>query len=77
MKNSEETLEPLALTIEQTCQVTNESKSAVYNHVASGEYEAIKSGRRTLILFASIKKRFASLPRVQLQRKPRKARGAV
>lgn len=75
--NNEETLEPLALTIEQTCRVTNESKTKVYDHVAKGEYDAVKSGRRTLILFESIKRRLANLPRVQLQRKTRQSKGSV
>jgi len=77
MNNNSEGIERLAVTIEETCRITSESKSAVYNHLASGTYTGVKSGRRTLILYASIKKRFDNLPRVQLQRKPRKARGAV
>jgi hypothetical protein len=55
--------EPLALTIAKTTEVTSESRSTVYNHLADGTYEAVKSGKKTLILYASIKRRFDTLPR--------------
>jgi excisionase family DNA binding protein len=72
--NDNEELEPLTITVEQTCRLTNESKTQVYNLIAAGEYEAIKSGRKTLITYASIKKRISNLPKLELQRKLRKVR---
>jgi excisionase family DNA binding protein len=71
--NKNEELEPLAVTIEQTCHLTNECKTTIYELIAAGQYEAIKSGRKTLIVYASIKKRFANLPKLELTRKRRKA----
>jgi len=75
--NTEDEIEPLAVTIATATKISGESKSQIYNLVADGELEAIKSRRRTLITYASLKKRIASLPRVKLQRKPRKLRGNV
>ena len=65
----EAALEPLAITVEQTSRLTNESKTTVYDLVAAGELEAVKSGRKTLILYESVKRRLAGLPRVKLTRK--------
>ena len=66
-------LEPLAVTIQETQRLTGESRTAVYNHIASGEYEARKSGARVLILFESIKRRLAKLPHAVIKPpKPRK-----
>jgi hypothetical protein len=68
-------IEPLALSIDQTAQITGESRSSVYNRLGSGQYEAIKSGSRTLVLYASVKAHIASLPRAKIKppkvRKPR------
>jgi hypothetical protein len=41
------------------------------------QYEAVKSGRKTLILFESIKRRLASLPRVEIKRKRRQRGGGA
>jgi hypothetical protein len=60
-------LEPLAISISQTSQITSESRSQVYERIARGQYEAVKSGSRTLILFASVKRRIASLPRAKIK----------
>jgi hypothetical protein len=68
-------IEPLALSVDQTARATGESRSQVYNRIGLGHYEAIKSGARTLILFESIKRHFASLPRAKIKPpKPRKPR---
>jgi len=69
--DSEDTLEPLAVTIETTSRITGESKSQVYIHILDGVYDARKSGRRTLITFASIKRRVADLPKLKLARRRR------
>jgi hypothetical protein len=74
MNNNEEMLEPLAVSIETTSRITGESKTQVYNLIQDGEYQAVKSGRRTLIVFASIKRRLTNLPKVEIKRKRRKVR---
>jgi hypothetical protein len=60
-------IEPVACTIPRTSQITGESRSTVYGLVGEGVYEAVKSGRRTLIIYESIKRRFASLPRAVIK----------
>jgi len=72
--NNNDEFEPLTISIEQTSRITGESKTQIYNLIADGEYEAIKSRRKTLIVYASIKQRIANLPKLELQRKPRKVR---
>jgi hypothetical protein len=56
-------LEPLTITISQTQRITGESRSQVYNHLGRGEYKAVKSGSRTLILFESVERYIGALPR--------------
>ena len=70
-------LEPLAISIPQAMAATGESRSQVYVHIARGEYEAIKSGSRTLIVYESVKRYFAKLPRAVIKApapRPRKGR---
>jgi hypothetical protein len=66
---------PLAVTIENAAKLTGESRSQVYNRMGRGEYTAIKAGRRTLILYESIKAHIAGLPRATIKApKPRPKR---
>jgi hypothetical protein len=67
-------IEPLAVTIPRTSQITGESRSRVYELIGEGVYEAIKSGRRTLIVYESIKRRIASLPRANIKPSPPRPR---
>ena len=60
-------LEPLTVTISQTEDLTGESRSQIYNRIGRGEYEAVKAGRRTLVIFESIKRRIAALPRAKIK----------
>jgi hypothetical protein len=60
-------LEPLTLTIEQTQQVTGESRSQIYARLGRGEYEAVKSGSRTLVIYESIKRRIIALPPAKIK----------
>ena len=65
-------LEPLTVTVEQAAQLTGESRSQVYVRIGRNQYEAVKSGSRTLIIFESVKRHLASLPRAKI--KPPKLR---
>jgi hypothetical protein len=60
-------LEPLTVTIPQAEHLTGESRSQIYNRIGCGEYEAVKSGRRTLIVYDSIKRRIARLPKANIK----------
>jgi hypothetical protein len=71
---SDTELEPLTVTVEQTEHLTGESRSQIYNLIGCGAYQAVKSGRRTLILYDSIKRRQAALPRAKIKPpKPRRS----
>jgi hypothetical protein len=58
---SEFSLEPYAITIKQTAASEGTCIANVYNRLAAGEYQAVKDGRRTLVLWESIKARRAKL----------------
>jgi hypothetical protein len=71
---SDAELEPLTVTVEPA-RLTGESRSQIYNLIGCGAYQAVKSGRRTLILYDSIKRRQAALPRAKIKPpKPRRSR---
>jgi hypothetical protein len=71
-------IEPLAVSVDQAARITGESRSQIYNRVGRGEYRAIKSGARTLIIYESIKQRFANLPAAKIKTPaPRKRRVAT
>jgi hypothetical protein len=55
-------LEPSFISIEETARHTSESIWKVKDRLRAGEYLAKKSGRRTLVNFASVKGRLANLP---------------
>jgi hypothetical protein len=53
--------EPFALRIKQVAAADCISESEVYNRLSRGEYSAVKDGRRTLILWESVKARRTTL----------------
>jgi hypothetical protein len=71
-------IEPIACTIPRTSHLTGESRSKVYELLGDGTYTGVKAGRRTLILYESIKRRFAALPRANIAApKPRPPRAVT
>jgi hypothetical protein len=64
---SEDNFTPIALTIPRTQQVTGESRSKIYERIARGDYIAVKSDGRTLVLYDSIQRYFAQLPRANIK----------
>jgi len=58
---SEFSLEPYAVTIKQAAASEGTCVANVYNRLASGEYQAVKDDRRTLVLWESIKARRSKL----------------
>jgi hypothetical protein len=59
--------DPLAVTIKTAQKLTGECRTTVYGLIGTGEYEAVKAGSRTLILFESIKRRLAKLPPAKIK----------
>jgi hypothetical protein len=60
--------EPFFISIKDAAALTAESEWTVKQNLAAGIYEACKSGRRTLIVYESVKRHVASLPRQNLPR---------
>ena len=54
-------VEPLVLTLEEGRRVVRMSRSEMYRQLAAGNIRAVKSGRRTLILVASLRHYVESL----------------
>jgi len=55
-------IEPAFITIDEAAAYTGESRWRVNELLRAGTYLAKKSGRRTLVNFASVKERAANLP---------------
>jgi hypothetical protein len=55
-------IEPANVTLAVGCRYTGDSRTAMYDAIGKGDVEAVKQGRRTLLVFASLKKRVASRP---------------
>ena len=53
-------IEPAHVTLNVGCAYTGDSRSSMYGAIAKGEVEAVKNGRRTLLVFESLKKRVAA-----------------
>ena len=68
-------IKPLAVSIDEAGRLTDLSRAGIYhNAIARGELEAFKDGSRTKIIFASIERRMASLPRVTIKESVPRAR---
>jgi hypothetical protein len=65
-------IEPAMVSVKFTMAYTSESLFTVKNKLRLGIYEAVKSGRRTLIRFDSIKRHMASLPAATYAPPPRR-----
>jgi hypothetical protein len=55
-------VEPLGLSINDTATVTAESVWTVKQKLRDGTYRAKKAGRRTIVIFASVKAAWETLP---------------
>jgi hypothetical protein len=53
---------PLGLSIKQTAELTGESPWTVKDKLRRGTYRAKKSGRRTIIIYASVERAWENLP---------------
>jgi hypothetical protein len=54
-------LEPYAISIKETARSESCCVAEVYNRLGRGEYLGLKDGRRTLVLWESVKARRAKL----------------
>jgi hypothetical protein len=56
------TTEPVAVPIKGVTPLYGFTRSETYRRLASGDFKAVKNGKRTLILTESIRNYLASLP---------------
>jgi hypothetical protein len=66
-------LEPFGLSIDDVSAMTGESVWTVKMKLRSGVYRAKKSGRRTIIIYQSVKEAWASLPEAKFLAPRRRA----
>ncbi|MGO9672712.1 MAG: hypothetical protein ACLPSF_00815 [Methylocella sp.] len=76
MPDKQDALDPLYVSVEEAARRTGESEWTVRDKLRRRVYRAKKSGRRTLIIFASVKEHLASLPDAQFAR-PRERRAST
>ena len=69
MQNAASRLDPIALPISEACKVSGISRSEIYRRLATGQLQAVKSGRTTLILMDALRAHLASLPPLTLRQK--------
>ena len=58
-----EAAEPLALSIEEACELSWLGRTTIYELIGSKKLPARKCGRRTIILLDELKEALKSLPR--------------
>jgi excisionase family DNA binding protein len=68
-------LEPKYITIRDAARYTAESVWTVNKKLRLGIYRALKSGRRTLVEFETVKRHLATLPPAKFAKPVRKSQG--
>jgi hypothetical protein len=63
-------IEPITVTFPQGERVSGFSRSKLYELAGAGDIDVIKSGRRSLIIFESLKRYIGRLPRAQIKTLP-------
>jgi hypothetical protein len=65
-------VEPLLVSIPQTCQLIGRCTATVYELLGGGQLDAVKSDGRTLVTMISIKRYVDSLPPAKITPRPRR-----
>jgi len=65
-------VEPLLVSIPQTCQLVGRCTATIYELLGSGQLEAKKSDSRTLVTMESIKRYVDSLPKAEVATRPKR-----
>jgi excisionase family DNA binding protein len=55
-------MEPIAIGILDAVKISKMGRSFIYERLADGSIKAVKAGRRTLIIYESLKNYMANLP---------------
>jgi hypothetical protein len=64
--------EPEWESVADTAAATGECRAWIYEHIARGDYEAVKDGKRLLVNVASRREYYASLPKAVITPRARK-----
>jgi hypothetical protein len=59
--------DPILVPVTQASAIIAKSPRMIYELMATGELEAVKSGRNTLVVYDSIKKYVAGLPAAKIK----------
>jgi excisionase family DNA binding protein len=60
-------MQPLTVTVPQASAMINKSPRTIYELMATGELQAVKSGRNTLIVYDSLRQYVSKLPPVNIK----------
>jgi excisionase family DNA binding protein len=60
--------QPILVSIERASATIGRSRRGIYQLIAVGQLQAVKSGRRTLVVYESLKGYAAKLPAVKIKR---------
>ncbi len=60
-------LDPLLLSVAGAAELLNTSRSEIYQRIARRELDAVKDGSRTKIVFASLKRAAAAMPKASVR----------
>jgi hypothetical protein len=61
--------------VKAACENYGIGKTGIYELLGAGKIDAVKFGRKTLLVVASLERHFASLPKANIKLKPGKASG--
>ncbi|TWA59256.1 hypothetical protein FBZ82_12617 [Azospirillum brasilense] len=55
-------MDPIAVDIREACRVSGLTRTRIFGEIRNGALEAKRAGKRTLVLYASLKALVQSLP---------------
>jgi len=69
--------DPILVPLNEAAAAIGRCRRSVYDLIAAGAIDAVKSGRSTLVVFKSLKQYADSLPAAKIKFDDRSRRGAV
>jgi hypothetical protein len=62
--------QPILMPVDRVADLIGKCRRSVYQLIASDQLEAVKAGRNTLVVFASVKRYVDSLPAARFKQYP-------
>jgi excisionase family DNA binding protein len=69
--------DPILIPLNEAASVIGRCRRSLYDLIAAGAIDAVKSGRSTLVVYDSLKQYADSLPTAKIKLDDRSRRGAV